>query len=230
MVIFIIVETAMSNKIQFFTWVLFLFSPFCVKGEGWFKSDSARFGFRGMPEVKEACAAWQRSWKAVDSDATLLLPNTKELDSVEVVLPYLRVYPDTLTGRLCREYVREKIALVTPGPNVYFWYLTSSREYNRLTIGGKITDVFRKMLSEVKGKKNVHLVYFIEGEYCLIPSHVDDINFGMILGYSDKGRDSFLDEKMQVYESAEEFICSRYGSMEKYMEYYRRKYVKEFVW
>lgn len=221
----------MSKKILFFVWVLFLSFPFCVKGEGWFTEDSARFEFRGMPEVREACAAWQRSWKAVNTyRSTLLLPNAKELDSVEVVLPYLRVYPDTLTGRLCREYMREKIALVTPGPKVYFWYLASTQGFNRLTIGSRISDVFRKMLSEVKGKKNVHLVYFIEGEYWLIPSHVDDCNFGMIMGYSDKERDYFLDEKMQVYESAEEVIRSRYGSMEKYMEYYRRKYVKEFVW
>ena len=225
-----ITVTVMNKKIMLLVWMLFLFIPYFVRGEGWFAEDSARFEFKGMSEVKEACIVWQRSWKAVDASRVLLLPKSKELDSVEFVLPYLRVYPDTLTNRISREFVREKIVLITSGRNAYYWYLTSPRGFNRLTIGGIIKDTFRRMLLEVSDKENVHLVYFIEGEYLLLPSLVGNGNLGMILGFSDNGRDSFLDENMQKYVCVEDFICTRYGSMEKYKEFYYQGYIKKEIY
>lgn len=221
----------MNKEKLFLIFALIYLMPMLSRGQGtWFSADSANFKFTCMADVKNAAKKWHRSWIPTDSSNTQYLANERELDSV-LILPYFRVFPDTLCKTLCHEYRREKIVMVPSGKRVYYWYLKPTKGFNQLAVGSIIPDEFRLMLSKVSKKKNLHLVYFIEGECFEIPPYSRNGNLSMMLGYTENGHDFFLDEKLNIYNSVDDAINARYEGMDGYIMYYRQGFVNklEFV-
>lgn len=74
-------------------------------------------------------------------------------------------------------------------------------------------NILYRMLEEAGENKNVFLTVFLDNE--------SEYHFREVLGYTENGKDVFMDSHFRKYNSLKELLKKRYGSVKRYKEIYK---------
>lgn len=179
---------------------------------------------KNLKQIRKEVCEWQQNWKSAEwgDDFPLKLADKNEFDS-HTVVPYVRVYPDTLTKEIKHEYITDKTFVISKKKNVYIWYTKKEDGLSQLAIPKYNTKDFIHQLDSIGSDKQYYNVYFVNGTqysfFCYQKEHLE-----MLLLYNEDGKDIFIDRHSKKYNSLKEIIDIRYGGVNNYIKDYKKGY------
>lgn len=205
--------------------MLLCLSSVCVGQEVITSGERIELSSKNRKQIRKEIQKWEKNWKIAEwGDAfPLSIPDQNEFDSYTVI-PYIKVYPDTLTREIKYERMTEKIAIFTQN-NIFFWYTQKQEGYSQLAICDH-SKYFINFLNSIGADKQLFIAYFIDGTQHALPSYQVD-NLGMMLLYHENGQDIFVDTSLNKYNSPQKVVEAYYGNIDKYIDAYQEIYRKE---
>lgn len=171
-------------------------------------------------DLKKEIEKWEYPWQRAKPGHkdSLVIPQKEDFDNC-IIIPFIRIYPDTVNNTVKQEFMNDKFAVVTKRENIYFWYAEKQNGFSQLTIGKKMHPDFIEQVNSIAQHRPLYLLYFTEEERYILPGYSDK-NTAMIIGYNENGKDIFTDIESNKYNSLNKIIQARYGSQIKYFEKY----------
>lgn len=225
-------EIAMNKNINYFiTFCILLCIPIICNGQRAIMSEKRiELSSHTLKKIRKEAKKWEQDWKKAEWSSEIIMPGKDEFKSYTVI-PYIKVYPDTVTKEIKYEYLIEKTAIISKRNHIYFWYSqTQKNGISQLTIKDDKPKKFIERLDSIGSQKQYFMIYFIDGTQYVLPGD-ERHNMGMILAYNENGQDVFIDKHSKKYNSLKEFIDAHYGNMDNYIKAYKEGYLfgKDFI-